>query len=360
MAGPKGYSSYRGKASKWKGLVAGLLVMVILGALTVIRLQQYVVYDDSDRPRLELPSFSKEEPNSSAANPPDGSEGANLTIQEPERKTLQAVALPAGPLADWGAAWALASPEGGCNAAVYTVKDADGFVYMDSQAAPRSAIKTAEGSAAALGDFLKDKDVYSIAKIACFRDPIASGADLAGRGLKNTGGYVFYDGNNDCWLDPAKAGARQYLINLAAACAAAGFDEILLTDMSYPTVGKLNKIDYGPAAAGAPDSLRLEITAFLTELKAALTEYGVKLSILLPPDFPASSASEAAAPSGQSLEDIAPLVDRIFYAPPDAASENRLELLRTRLDSVGAATELVPVLAQLGELGSGGSYLIGP
>ena len=34
-------------------------------------------------------------------------------------------------------------------------------------------------------------------------------------GLKNTGGYIFYDGNNLNWLDPSKPAARQYLGGLA-------------------------------------------------------------------------------------------------------------------------------------------------
>ena len=28
---------------------------------------------------------------------------------------------------------------------------------------------------------------------------------------KNTGGFIFYDGNNLNWLDPGKPAARQYL-----------------------------------------------------------------------------------------------------------------------------------------------------
>ena len=34
-------------------------------------------------------------------------------------------------------------------------------------------------------------------------------------GLKNTGGYIFYDGNNSQGLDPAKPAAREYLCGLA-------------------------------------------------------------------------------------------------------------------------------------------------
>ena len=351
MAGPRGYSSYRGKSPRGKIALAVLLVLVIVGAAAVIRLQKYVVYDDSGRPRLELPWSSGQSAGSAAGSeeePPD----ANLTIQEPERTDARAVRLPVGPLTDWAEAWAQAGDgHSGCNAAVYTVKAPDGSVYLDSQAVLPGALKTVEGTGAAVGDMLKADGVYTVAEIACFRDPIAASGDLDGMGLKNTGGYVFYDGNSDRWLDPAKPAARQYLIDLASGCAAMGFDEILLTDVSYPTEGKLNKIDYGAAAVALPGSLTDEITSFLKQMQTALAEYGVKLSVLLPADLLLSG--DPAGVSGQSLSEIAPLVDRIYAAADDASA---VEHLQAAVTAAGKDTELVPVLTSLE--GTDGSWLL--
>lgn len=351
MAGPRGYSSYRGKSPRGKIALAVLLVLVIVGAAAVIRLQKYVVYDDSGRPRLELPWSSSQSAGSAAGSeeePPD----ANLTIQEPERTDVRAVRLPVGPLTDWAEAWVQASDgHSGCNAAVYTVKAPDGSVYLDSQAVLPGALKTVEGTGAAVGDMLKADGVYAVAEIACFRDPIAASAELESMGLKNTGGYVFYDGNSDRWLDPAKPAARQYLIDLASGCAAMGFDEILLTDVSYPTEGKLNKIDYGAAAAALPDSLTDEITSFLKQMQAALAEYDVKLSVLLPADLLLSGDSTGV--SGQSLAEIAPLADRIYAAVDNASA---VEHLQAAVTAAGKDTEFVPVLAS--PEGTDGSWLL--
>ena len=351
MAGPRGYSSYRGKSARGKIALAVLLVLVIVGAAAVIRLQKYVVYDDSGRPRLELPWSSGQSAGSAAGSeeePPD----ANLTIQEPERTDVRAVRLPVGPLTDWAEAWAQASDgHSGCNAAVYTVKAPDGSVYLDSQAVLPGALKTVEGAGAAVGDMLKADGVYAVAEIACFRDPIAASAELESMGLKNTGGYVFYDRNGDRWLDPAKPAARQYLIDLASGCAAMGFDEILLTDVSYPTEGKLNKIDYGAAAAALPDSLTDEITSFLKQMQAALAEYDVKLSVLLPADLLLSG--DPTGVSGQSLAEIAPLADRIYAAADDASAA---EYLQAAVTAASKDTELVPVLAS--PEGTDGSWLL--
>ena len=351
MAGPRGYSSYRGKSARGKIALAVLLVLVIVGAAAVIRLQKYVVYDDSGRPRLELPWSSGQSAGSAAGSeeePPD----ANLTIQEPERTDVRAVRLPVGPLTDWAEAWAqTGGGHSGCNAAVYTVKAPDGSVYLDSQVVLPGALKTVEGTGAAVGDMLKADGVYAVAEIACFRDPIAASAELESMGLKNTGGYVFYDRNGDRWLDPAKPAARQYLIDLASGCAAMGFDEILLTDVSYPTEGKLNKIDYGAAAAALPGSLTDEITSFLKQMQAALAEYDVKLSVLLPADLLLSGDSTGV--SGQSLAEIAPLADRIYAAVDNASAVEHLQAAVTAADK---DTELVPVLAS--PEGTDGSWLL--
>ena len=351
MAGPRGYSSYRGKSARGKIALAVLLVLVIVGAAAVIRLQKYVVYDDSGRPRLELPWSSGQSAGSAAGSeeePPD----ANLTIQEPERTDVRAVQLPVGPLTDWAEAWAQASDgHSGCNAAVYTVKAPDGSVYLDSQAVLPGALKTVEGTGAAVGDMLKADGVYAVAEIACFRDPIAASAELESMGLKNTGGYVFYDRNGDRWLDPAKPAARQYLIDLASGCAAMGFDEILLMDVSYPTEGKLNKIDYGAASAALPGSLTDEITSFLKQMQAALAEYDVKLSVLLPTDFLLSG--DPTGVSGQSLAEIAPLADRIYAAVDNASA---VEHLQAAVTAAGKDTELVSVLAS--PEGTDGSWLL--
>ena len=69
------------------------------------------------------------------------------------------------------------------------------------------------------------------------------------------------------------------MADLAVECAALGFDEILLTDFSFPTVGKLDKIQY-PEAGKEPS-----LAGLLTTLREALDQAGyedVALSVELP------------------------------------------------------------------------------
>ena len=121
-------------------------------------------------------------------------------------------------------------------------------------------------------------------------------------GLKNTGTYIFYDGNLTNWLDPGKAAAREFLCGLAVDAAQLGFKEILLTAVGYPTEGKLDKIAYGSTPIGE------NLTQFLSEMRSALDPYGVKLSIELPKSMLIGNGDA----SGMTLDIAAPWVDRVY------------------------------------------------
>ena len=276
MAGPRGYHSYRGRSPKWKIVLAVLLVLVILGSVGFMMVQERIVYDETGTPHLMVPEKKKEDP------PPE-EEPVNITIQQTEKnQRLQAVQLGDDP-----AAW-LAEVEaaGGQNAFAVTVKAPGGqlrYPFAEASAVSgASAAKTAAASAEALPALLEGGR-YVIARISCLRDGGVARSNVETMGLKNTGGYIFYDGNNENWLDPSKQATRDYLCALAVECADLGFDEILLTDLTYPTVGKLDKIAYGSDPAyGTQAAYNTEqIANLLAAVKDALGDRDVKLSLEL-------------------------------------------------------------------------------
>ena len=304
MSGTKGYRSYRGRMPKGRIALMVILILVIVVSAAVIWLQNYVVYTADGQIRLELPWQREETPPAEEETLPE--EDVEVIVQEPEGPPqVTALSLEAAPLtqAAWESAQAAFSGTAPAyNAAAVTLKDSGGHIYFAASGAAGGTVSAAEDTAAAL-TALTEGDAYTIARMSCFLDPIAARADVEGMGLKNTGGYIFYDGNNLNWLDPNKPAARQYLCALAREIAAMGFDEILLTDVGYPTEGPLDKIDYGGAARAAA------VRTVLVELGEALAEYEVALSIQLPPEVITSGADDTA---GLVLADIAPLVDRIY------------------------------------------------
>ena len=255
-------------------------------------------------------------------------------VFRPERTETKTLQLDAAPLTDWDSAAAQAAAAG-CNSVAVTVKDASGQVYFDSaQPAASGAIRTESTTAAAL-TAMTASDTYTIARLSCLLDPIAAKADVEGMGLKNTGGYIFYDGNNLNWLDPSKSGTQEYLSGLVKECASMGFDEILLTDVSFPTEGKLNKIAY--PGAGMQESIR----AFLMAMDTALAAYpDVKLSVELPESVITLGQDETA---GLVLSEIAPLVDRIYTE----TTEGSIPALEAAVEAVGEDTVLIPELTAI-------------
>lgn len=347
MAGPMGYRNYRGRTPKWKAALAVVLVLVILVAIAVIALQQRIVYDETGTPHLPLPwQEEREEPQNLGK--------VDITIQEPEhQERIVAFAVPEGPLTQEG--WTAVQAEhlqmeaAAYNAVAVTVKGSAGRVYFDSSSAVAGAVSISDDSGAALKEITgEESSLYTIARLSCFHDPEAAGSDVEGMGLKNTGGYIFYDGNNSQWLDPGKPDARRYLCELARETAALGFDEILLTDVSYPTEGKLDKIDYG-------ETPREEnLTAFLEEMRAALEPYSVALSIEVPAAVITENSDDAAGEaSGLRLTDIAPRVDRIYAA----ASPEKTETLSAAVAAANGSTMFIPEL-EAHDPAVAGNYLL--
>ena len=335
MAYSRGYNSYRGRTPKWRIALMALLVVVILAAVAVMALSRFIVYDEEGTPQMELPWQEEPavEPAEEISEPP-----LDLTIEEPVKpRVLRGFCTPV-PLTreSWSDSNDRAKESFDCNAAAVTLKDAAGNVYFNSTTALPGTVQLQEETDAALAEvvaYCQSTEGHSIARLSCFHDPKAANRDVENMGLKNTGGYIFYDGNNSQWLDPAKPAAREYLCGLAKEAAELGFDEILLTDVSYPTVGKLNKIDYGEGEKGG------HLADFLEEMRAALAPYGVMLSIEVPKAVISQGADENA---GLLLADIAPKVDRI-YAPADAAE---IPALAQAVRTASQFAEFVPELAE--------------
>ena len=335
MAYSRGYNSYRGRTPKWRIALMALLVVVILAAVAVMALSRFIVYDEEGTPQMELPWQEEPavEPAEEISEPP-----LDLTIEEPVKpRVLRGFCTPV-PLTreSWSDSNDRAKESFDCNAAAVTLKDAAGNVYFNSTTALPGTVQLQEEADAALAEvvaYCQSTEGHSIARLSCFHDPKAANRDVENMGLKNTGGYIFYDGNNSQWLDPAKPAAREYLCGLAKEAAELGFDEILLTDVSYPTVGKLNKIDYGEGEKGG------HLADFLEEMRAALAPYGVMLSIEVPKAVISQGADENA---GLLLADIAPKVDRI-YAPADAAE---VPALAQAVSTASQFAEFVPELAE--------------
>lgn len=95
---------------------------------------------------------------------------------------------------------------------------------------------------------LKEKDIYLIARVVAFKDPIlAKGRpDLC---LKKKDGSIFYDKSGLSWVNPYKKDVWEYLISVAREAALLGFDEIQFDYIRFSTDSGMSEVDFGKAAA---------------------------------------------------------------------------------------------------------------
>ena len=121
----------------------------------------------------------------------------------------------------------------------------------------------------------------------------------------------------------------------------------MLTDVSYPTEGKLDKINYG-------ETMKAEnLETILDEMRTALAEYDITLSLELPSSVVTEGSDNVA---GLLLTDVAHRVDRIYVqAEADQAAD-----LAAAVNQASPETSFAVELVQPAQLPEGISYLILP
>lgn len=328
----RGYTSYRGRGSGGRPVLTALLIAVILASAAFVLVREQMSYDAQGRLRFRLP-WGREQTTEVPPVDPD----PEVEIQpppapsEPVAAVRRGVVLPAQPLtqADLEALLPTAEAE----VLAVTLKDETGRIYFDAAGAVSGARRIKEDTGQALRQLTAGEGT-AMGRISCFLDSRAAKADVEGLGLKNTGGYIFYDGDSRQWLDPGKEGAREYLLNLIVQAADLGFGEILLTHVSYPTKGKLHKIDFSNAQGETGRQENIE--TFLRSVRSALPE-GVTLSLELDAETVRKGGNEDA---GQSLSRLAALVDCI-YAP---AAEEEVPELAAAVSAAGGV--FIPQVSQ--------------
>ncbi|NLU24796.1 MAG: hypothetical protein GXW99_08880 [Clostridiales bacterium] len=324
----RGYNSYRGRMTPGKKVLIVVLVLILLGACGFLFCQEYLVYDDSGHVSLSL--LKKEKP--AEAVPEENTDSVELIREEPEAPTLSAITaneLKNSVLdGDW-ASTLNALPKG--NAVVLNAKLKDGsFIYQTAVTQATSAKKGSAGVTQALKNLLAT-DRYSVARISCFADTNYAAANATAAGLCRENGAIWYDGSGECWLDPAKQSARDYVSAVCKECAELGFKELMLDYYYYPATGNVSQISYGSGVTPA-DAL----SDFAKTLREELSSYDVAISIVL-----RQNVTETADASGLTVSLLADSFDRIYV---DTGTVNMQTLSAALPTDFDKDTRLVPMV----------------
>lgn len=328
-----GYDTYRGRSllqTILTILIVVLLVVLLLAVCAFLLLQKYMVYTDDGQAHLELPFLQqREEPQN-----PEPSQEQNIVVVTPEpvqtpEPTLQAsaeelepvfpVSLFRAALTD-GTAQRLVTGAGG-NAALFNMKANDGSLGYVS-ALPRAISAGSSAADPSLNgkiQALTAGELYTIARVSCFKDNLAPKADGA-LAIKTNSGYNWRDEEEIRWMNPTAAEARQYVIGVCVELAQLGFDEIVLDNAGWPATGNLSYIKVGESYD--PATLSEGVEQFYQELQAALEGTDVTLAVAV--NAAALTGSETA--SGQTAALLGQYADRVYVLGAETAGACDREL----------------------------------
>lgn len=308
----RGYSHYRGRRMPpgKKAAIAGMVTVLLL-CCCYLAVSQYAEYDSEGNLSFGLP-WQKEQSGGEEQERVD----VSLVKKDPvdPLTEMHAVELSVETFrsrADEGSWW----EKEGYNAVILRLKEKDGLLGYASAAAPEDRVREDALTRAELETLLAS-GVYTAAKISCFRDSAAALADMAGMGLCQNSGYIWYDHENGHWLDPGKEASAEYLLAFCEELAELGFDEIVLENVGYPVQGRLSKA--APVEADREDC----VSDFLQRAAGLTKERRVRLSFALEEETLLAGGNEAA---GLSLKNVMEGVRRVYLSTADpAAAETAL------------------------------------
>ena len=328
----RGYNSYRGRVSTGRIVLIVVLVLILLGAVGYLAVQNYLVYDEAGQVHLELPWGRHDDKPTPDKTPV---EDVDIDRLEPESTLTPVTALHATRLPDdclwWGADYIMSTlaPED----MVLAVKRENGGITYGTQVSVPQNVIVEQGRPLDCLKQLLASDRYTVARICCFSDS-AYAQGLPETALVRGDDSLWYDANGGAWLDPTNPAVLSYITALSTECAELGFDEILLDWFCYPVEGDLEAI-----ANGGSDHVQI-LTDFAKSLRSSLPE-GVALSVTL----------RGSGDNALTVPQLAELFDRIYLPSGEDAASVQRQLPK----GYDAETRLVAAAA---EAPASGSYVI--
>ncbi|MEG1887279.1 MAG: putative glycoside hydrolase [Oscillospiraceae bacterium] len=235
-------------------------VLAVVGVIAVVT-AGYFVTDVL----LNVSELPKQAEKSTAAQEP-----AQSTLPEPTTEKVQPAVISDEMKAIWIETKSLSSTEkmaaaikkvkaDGGNAVIIDFKNKDGMLCYDSSLEQAETAKTDEGAYPTVSECIalcKKENVQVIARIYCFRDPVASkklGAAITYMGQK---GVLWldnsYENGGKTWFNPYSEIAQKYLLDIIKEVCALKVDSILLDAVQYPNAGLTKATFEGETVEGAP------------------------------------------------------------------------------------------------------------
>lgn len=258
---------YRGskyeRKHKIRSVILIILILIILISISgFISLQDHIVFT-SDGIRIDLPWTNSEkkdtttdsinEPNfeiagEEASNPSNNDISSPITPSVTLSDTTKTLYIPATNLANDDIISQLIDlkNKGYINSVTTDIKNSDGTLNYVSKIEYLSNINNTSNIANIIPlriKSLNDAGINVIGKISCFNDNIFA-QSVRDAAVSTASGATWLDYSNKRHLNPYSDKTKQYISDIIAECDELGLSEVVLTDFSFPSEGKLNYISY--------------------------------------------------------------------------------------------------------------------
>ena len=328
---------YRGSRRGIGFLIPTLVVLCIIAAAALYIINENMTFTKDGKQFI----LGKTEEESETVD-------ANLIIEEPVETPAEEIAPPAAaesaesafvkgkfiPIGTVKSAEhfsdVLAQVPAGVNTLVLEVKAEDGTLAFASDSPIAVAAEVSGENEALESAVTKAKSAgYKVAFLmSCFKDNEAARKNQQ-YAIRLENKTLWLDWYSVRWLSAYSAGAREYLADCIKKLAAFSPDEIILSNVSFPAVGKCNLIGYDESLGKKREMLQ----GFIAEAKAAAGE--IKLSAVY------ENYNDAKNPEGgQTPEDFA--VFENIYINRDAG-EFTLDFNAGKIRFEGKSENLIPV-----------------
>lgn len=331
------------------------LVLIAIALILFFSLQKYAVYT-RDGVTLAIPGLTMESPDvtdeSDSPNAPDAPTPINPVDVEIVVKEADYSEVDLQPGQDLGAVrgrYIRASQFSALATVTAATEEAAALVL--EMKTPEGVLSWASASEIAQGygvngqadlqemaSALKDKGYYLVAELNCCRDTLLAKRSPS-LSLKNAADEPYTDERGG-WLDPYGMDMRNYLLSLMEELADAGFDEILLSGLSFPLNDGV--VSYAQDRIGA-STPRAAVSGLAVWLARNAPE-GVTVSVMLEKN----ALYGTGKPDKESPQD-AELFTRVFdrlYIQTDAVSLASDSSALSALTSNDLTLRFVPIAAE--------------
>ena len=163
---------------------------------------------------------------------------------------------------------------------------------------------------------LKEHNVYTIARIVCFKDPYLA-SNFSELALVKADGTAVVDGHDVAWVNPYKEEVWQYLVDIAKKAGEMGFDEIQFDYVRFPLGTEAEGAQYGVDMTVYPKDQA--ISDFLQYAMDELHAVGLPVTAdvfgtIMDNDVDAERVGQDYAVLGEMLDAICPMVYPSHYA----------------------------------------------